>query len=182
MNVPNFFSILRIVSIPLFIILVSYQRYEAAFVVFGFAAVTDAVDGFLARVLKQQTVLGAYLDPIADKLLLISAFIAFALLGLMPRWLAILVVSRDVMILVGILLLRLCGYLIEIRPSILSKCTTVMQILAVGLTLLLHVLHKSSAVLTMVLWVTGILTIVSGIHYIWRAVRIVNDNNNIYNT
>ena len=74
MNIPNFFSILRIVSIPLFIILLSYDQHIAAFIVFGFAAFTDALDGFIARVFKQKTALGAYLDPIADKLLLTSSF------------------------------------------------------------------------------------------------------------
>jgi len=173
-NVPNVLSILRIVSIPLFIILMSYGRYRAAFAVFGFAALTDALDGFVARLFRQKTALGAYLDPIADKLLLASSFVAFALLNLIPRWLAILVVSRDVIISMGILLLRLTGFQVEIRPSILSKCTTLFQILAVSATLLLHILGQSLTPVGVLYWITGALTIVSGMHYIVIGFKIVN--------
>lgn len=174
MNVPNFLSILRIVSIPLFIILMSYGEHKAAFAVFGFAAVTDALDGFVARLFRQKTALGAYLDPIADKLLLASSFVAFALLNLIPRWLAILVVSRDVIISMGILVLRLTSFPVEISPSALSKCTTLFQILAISITLLLHIIGRSSASVAALYWLTGALTIASGIHYISIGLRIIN--------
>ena len=91
MNIPNFFSVLRIVLIPFFIILLSYDYPFAAFTVFIFAAITDICDGFFARLLDQKTVLGAYLDPIADKLLLVSSFVTLVLIGLIPLWLAVLV-------------------------------------------------------------------------------------------
>jgi len=177
MNIPNFFSVLRIVSIPFFIILLSYDYHLAAFTIFVLAAITDACDGFFARLLNQKTVLGAYLDPIADKLLLVSSFIALVLIGLIPLWLAVLVVSRDVLISIGILILRLTAYQIELKPSILSKCTTFLQILTIGMTLLLHILEKSSAVIGPLYWITGILTIVSGIHYISRGMKITTTNN-----
>ena len=175
MNIANFFSILRIVSIPLFIILLSYDRHTEAFAVFGIAALTDALDGFFARVFRQKTALGAYLDPIADKLLLVSSFVAFALLNLIPRWLTILVVSRDVIISMGILLLRLNSFQIEMRPSMLSKCTTVFQILTIGMALLFHILGKSSIAILAVCWITGTLTIVSGAHYISMGLRMINE-------
>lgn len=175
MNIPNFFSILRIISIPLFIILLTYENHIAAFAVFGFAAVTDALDGFFARLFHQKTTLGAYLDPIADKLLLASSFVAFALLNLIPRWLTILVVSRDVIISMGILILRLNSFHIEIKPSLLSKCTTVSQIATIGISLLFYILGKSSMVTTIICWTTGILTIVSGIHYISMGLKFVNE-------
>jgi len=175
MNIANFFSILRILSIPLFIILLSYGQNRAALVVFVFAAVTDALDGFCARVLRQKTVLGSYLDPIADKLLLVSAFVAFSLLHLIPRWLTIIVVSRDVIISMGILLLRLNSFQLEIRPSIAGKCTTVSQIATIAGTLLLYVLHKSLPAVTALYWLTGALTVASGIHYISMGLKMVNE-------
>jgi cardiolipin synthase len=178
MNIPNFFSILRIVSIPLFIILLSYDQPIAALIVFGCAAFTDALDGFIARVFKQKTVLGAYLDPIADKLLLTSSFVACVLSGLIPRWLAILVVSRDVIISMGILLLRLNSFPVEMRPRILSKCTTFFQIATIGIVLLFHILDKSSSLIEVIYWITGVLTVASGIHYIYIGIKIVNGNNN----
>jgi len=175
MNIPNLLSIFRIVLIPLFIILLSYGLHTEAFVVFGVAAVTDAFDGFFARVFKQKTTLGAYLDPIADKLLLVSSFVAFALLNLIPRWLTILVVSRDVIILMGIMILRLNSFQIEMRPSMLSKCTTVFQVLTIGMTLLFYILGKSSIAVLVVCWITGILTIVSGVHYISMGLKMINE-------
>jgi len=178
MNIPNFFSVLRIACIPLFIILLSYDYHLAAFTVFVFAAITDICDGFFARLLNQKTVLGAYLDPIADKLLLVSSFVTFVLMGLIPLWLAVLVVSRDVLISTGILILRLSAYQIEVKPSNLSKCTTFLQIVTIGITLLLHILGKSSAIIVPLYWITGILTIGSGIHYISRGMKLTIPNNN----
>ncbi|MEI6125688.1 MAG: CDP-diacylglycerol--glycerol-3-phosphate 3-phosphatidyltransferase [Pseudomonadota bacterium] len=178
MNVPNFFSILRIVSIPLFIILLSYDQNMAALGVFLFAAATDALDGFFARCFKQKTTLGAYLDPIADKLLLTSSFVAFALLHLIPKWLSILVVSRDVIISMGILILRLNTFPIEIRPSILSKFTTVFQLIAIGIALLVNILEKDFFAVHFVYWLCGFLTIASGMHYIFRGLKIVNERDN----
>lgn len=175
MNIPNFFSILRIVSIPLFIIFLSYDQLGAGLAVFGFAALTDALDGFFARWFKQKTTFGAYLDPIADKLLLTSSFVVCALLHLLPRWLAILVVSRDVIISMGILLLRLNAFQLEIRPSILSKCTTCFQLLTIGTRLLFDVLEINSPVIAVVYWITGILTVVSGMHYISMGLKIINE-------
>jgi len=174
-NIPNFFSILRILFIPLFIILLSYDKDMAALVVFIMAAVTDALDGFFARYFRQKTTLGAYLDPIADKLLLTSSFVAFTLMRLMPKWLTILVVSRDVIILMGILLLRLNAFQIEIRPSILSKCTTFFQLFSISLTLLFYILQKQYFPTAPVYWITGLLTVVSGIHYIFMGLKLINE-------
>ena len=175
MNIPNFFSVLRIVSIPLFIICLSYDAHFYALAIFCLAAITDALDGFFARLFKQKTVLGSYLDPIADKLLLVSSFIALALLNLIPKWLTILVVSRDVIISMGILLLRMNLFQVEIKPSIVSKCTTFFQLLAIATTLLLHVLSRDFIWVDAVYWITGALTVASGIHYILTGMKMINE-------
>jgi len=173
-TVPNFLSILRILSIPVFIILLGYGHIEGALVVFIFAGITDALDGFIARCFRQKTTFGAYLDPIADKLLLTSSFVCCAMLHLIPGWLAVLVVSRDVIISMGILLLRLNGYPVEIRPSVVSKCTTFLQLLTVSARLLLALAQRDFAAFGVVYAITGLFTVVSCIHYILVGVRVIN--------
>lgn len=177
-NLPNFLSILRILSIPLLIILLSYGEYSGALAVFIGAAITDGLDGFIARRFKQKTMVGAYLDPIADKLLLTSSFIVFAVMGLMPKWLSILVVSRDIIIAMGILTLQLVSVKVDIKPSLLSKCTTVLQLTSIGLRLLLEVPGSSFDVMPYMIylyWATGLLTVVSGMQYVVRGLRIVSE-------
>jgi cardiolipin synthase (CMP-forming) len=179
-NIPNFLSILRILSIPLLIILLSYDEYVGALAVFIGAAVSDALDGFIARRFKQNTQVGAYLDPIADKLLLTSSFIVFAIMHLIPKWLTILVVSRDVIIAMGILTLQLVSVKVEIKPSGLSKCTTVFQLTSIGARLLLEVLGSrfdGAAYMIYLYWATGLLTVASGMQYVVRGLRIISEPN-----
>lgn len=175
LNIPNFLSMLRIISIPLLIILLSYDEHTGAFTVFICAAISDGLDGFIARRFKQKTKVGAYLDPIADKLLLNSSFIAFALMGLVPKWLTILVVSRDVIISMGILILQLVAVQIEIKPSILSKFTTVFQLMTIGSRLLLDILGRHFDALPYLYWATGILTVASGLQYVVLGLRIISE-------
>ena len=105
LNLPNFISVARIILVPLFIILSINQEFGWAFFIFVVAAISDAVDGLLARLLQQRTVLGSYLDPAADKLLTTSAYVILAVLNIIPGWLAVIVVSRDVIIILGIMIL-----------------------------------------------------------------------------
>ncbi|MCX8043229.1 MAG: CDP-alcohol phosphatidyltransferase family protein [Desulfobacterota bacterium] len=173
-TVPNILSILRILSIPVFIIVMSYGMIPFALAIFVFAGITDALDGFIARWFHQKTAFGAYLDPIADKLLLASSFVCCAVLQLIPKWLSVLVVSRDVIISTGILLLWVNGYRIEIKPSAISKCTTFLQLLSISMRLLLETVGTQRPEIVAVYWVTGLLTVVSGIHYITVGLRVVN--------
>jgi len=108
MNIPNFLSLLRIILVPLLVIFLINKAFLKALILFTALGVTDALDGFLARILKQQTVLGSYLDPIADKILITSCFLALAILKVIPGWLAVIVISRDVIILLGISILPWC--------------------------------------------------------------------------
>jgi len=176
-NIPNFLSILRILSIPLLVILLSYDENAGALAVFIGAAISDALDGFIARRFKQNTQVGAYLDPIADKLLLTSSFIVFAIMHLIPKWLTILVVSRDIIIAMGILTLQLVSVKVEIKPSLLSKCTTVFQLTSIGVRLLLEVLGSGTAYMSYLYWATGLLTVASGMQYVVRGLRIISEPN-----
>ena len=124
MTVPNLITILRIILAPTFIIYMINHRASASLVIFIIASVSDALDGFIARVFHQKSNLGAYLDPLADKILLMSSYVILAIFKMIPSWLAVLTISRDVIILLGVLVLYLNHCPVKINPSLLSKATT----------------------------------------------------------
>jgi cardiolipin synthase len=173
-NVPNLLSICRILCVPLFIILLLYHLYGWALFTFVAASISDAFDGLLARLLNQKTVLGAYLDPAADKLLNASSYIALAVMNLLPSWLAVIVVSRDVIICVGLMILFLTSHPLEIRPSLASKLTTTFQLCTVIFALWSAYVSPVPNFLELLIWATAIGTVVSGFQYIARGIRIFN--------
>jgi len=175
MNLPNILTLIRVLLIPVFVILIMNKLFGWAIVTFAVAGITDGIDGLIARLTRQRTELGAYLDPIADKLLLIAAFITLAIIEILPSWLAVVVITRDVIILLGFLLMLLTNYHPKIQPSLLSKVTTVFQISTILLVLMTgnyHVLNKLSVV---AIYGTALFTIVSGAHYIYVGTRILNE-------
>jgi cardiolipin synthase (CMP-forming) len=131
LTVPNQITFLRLGFLPFFLISIHYRRYGLALVLLMIAAVTDGLDGLLARSLNQRTALGAYLDPIADKLLLSSSFVILALNRNISWWLATLVLSRDVLILTTAAVILLVVGFRTFPPSIFGKITTALQILLV---------------------------------------------------
>src|SRR4030042_5482759 len=107
MNLPNLLTLTRVLLIPVFVIFILDHSYLYALITFAIAGITDGVDGLLARLTRQKTELGAYLDPIADKLLIVSAYITLAIIEIIPSWLAVIVITRDVIIMLGILVMLL---------------------------------------------------------------------------
>ncbi|MBI5682505.1 MAG: CDP-alcohol phosphatidyltransferase family protein [Deltaproteobacteria bacterium] len=172
MNIPNLLTIFRILLVPVFIILIINYELKTALLVFILAAVTDGLDGLIARVFNQKTKLGAYLDPVADKLLLASAYITLAAQNILPNWLTVIVVSRDVIILIGIVVLVVMGKPVEIKPSMISKTTTALQILTVVFTIVWFSIP--SIITSSLIPLTAIFTIASGIYYIYRGVGRLN--------
>jgi cardiolipin synthase (CMP-forming) len=167
LTVPNQLTFLRLGFLPLFIILVFYERYAWALAILAAAALTDSMDGLLARSLNQKTALGAYLDPIADKLLLSSSFVVLALDGQIRWWLAILVLGRDVLILTTAAVILLTAGYRPLPPSIYGKMATALQILLVFAVLSTAVFHRSVfeiAERVLVYAVAGF-TVFSGFHY-----------------
>ncbi|MFZ0743064.1 MAG: CDP-diacylglycerol--glycerol-3-phosphate 3-phosphatidyltransferase [Terracidiphilus sp.] len=170
---PNLLTLLRICLAPFLVAAILENHFEIGFVLFLIAGLTDALDGLLARLLKQRTVLGQYLDPVADKLLLSTLFLVLMHEGLMPVRVTVLVFGRDV----GILLVSAILYAAvgrrEFHPSIFGKLNTLAQVTAVAVVLL-HQLTRAPWVvgLRMVaLNATILLTVISGLHYAWSAVR-----------
>jgi cardiolipin synthase len=174
MNLPNMMTLLRVLLIPLFVIFVINKHLEWALITFAIAGITDGIDGLIARITHQRTELGSYLDPIADKLLVSSAFITLAIIEIIPSWLAVIVITRDVIILIGILVMVLLNQRPRIKPSLLSKATTFLQISTVIIVLLSidHLFFKHLS--TFIIYGTTLFTILSGSHYIYVGIRIFN--------
>ena len=172
LNFPNFLTLIRILSIPFFLIYLSYHRYLEALIIFIVGGITDFLDGLAARWMKQQTALGAYLDPIADKLLVITSYIVLGLIDGVPMWLAITVVSRDVLIIVGYaIIFLLMDERPEVRPSLIRKFRTLLQLFTVGVSLaLLHNPNLMRPLLPdLLIGATAIATVLSGLQYIYRG-------------
>ncbi len=164
---PNLITVLRLLLIPVVVIYLLDGKREIALIFFILAGVSDALDGFLARVLHQKSPLGAVLDPLADKFLLDTLYVICAWKEYLPPFLAVLVVSRDVFIVTGFLILHLFATTPEINPTLLSKANTVFQILTLALVLA----SLSPAFLKPFYYFTAFLTVLSGLHYLYLAFK-----------
>jgi cardiolipin synthase (CMP-forming) len=169
LNLPNFLTLCRLGSVPIFLTFISRHRYTEALWVFAAAALTDSLDGTLARLFDSRTELGAYLDPFADKLMLLSAFVVLTINGDLPGYLLSVVVVRDVVIVVGYLMLSFFSdERVPVRPSYLGKMSTFFQLACV-----IAALARFSAIwpgyYTWLLEVTVAVTAASGVHYIYRG-------------
>jgi cardiolipin synthase len=128
MTIPNLITIGRLIIVPLVVVMIMQERWPAAFALFVIAGVSDGIDGFIARRFDMRSEFGAYIDPIADKALLVSIYVTLAVVGVLPGWLAIVVVSRDLMIVSAILLSWVMQRPVEIKPLLVSKLNTAAQI------------------------------------------------------
>lgn len=135
MTIPNFITIGRLILVPLVIVMIVNQRWQPAFIIFVLAGISDAVDGFIAKRFGMASELGAYLDPVADKALIVSIYITLAMVGAIPSWLVILVVSRDIMIVSAVILSWVMENPVEISPFIVSKLNTAAQIVFAAVVL-----------------------------------------------
>lgn len=169
LTAPNQLTLLRMMFLPFIIINLVGQNYVWALVLFVLAGLSDALDGVLARTLKQQTVLGQYLDPIADKLLLSTMFLVLSILQKIPWKFTVLVFSRDITILCASAVLYAIAGLRDFRPSIFGKANTFAQVAAVFFVLLFQVYRTSWVELAQAicLWATLAFTIISGLHYVF---------------
>jgi cardiolipin synthase (CMP-forming) len=177
MNIPNFLSLLRIILVPVIVIFLIQESYARALIVFVVAGLTVALDGAVARLLNKQTELGSFLDPLADKILLSTSFIALAIFSLIPSWLAVIVISRDFLILLGIAILSMMSVTYEIKPIFVSKVTTTLQIATVFFALLLKTVNYDIISYNWIIvlsWLTASFTIISGLIYIIKGIKFIN--------
>jgi len=170
-STPNLLTLMRLVFVPLIVLAVVGSHYRWALAIFIVAGITDGLDGLLARLMKQQTQLGQYLDPIADKMLLSTMFLVLSFMHRIPWGVTILVFSRDIIIVIICTLLYVTGAMKIFPPSFFGKANTAAQIVTVPLVL-------ANEIIPHVRWIevarhlffniVVILTVVSGVHYLWR--------------
>ncbi len=170
-NLPNAITFARLCAVPLAVWLVLHRDFLAAFWLFAAAGASDGVDGWLAR-RRGPTYVGALLDPVADKALLVAMYVMLAMVHVLPDWLAIMVVFRDLLIVGGVLVLYLLGQPPAIRPLLVSKLNTLLQILLVGAALLMAGGEIGGGwLLAPLIWVVAGSTLVSGVAYVAKVVR-----------
>jgi cardiolipin synthase (CMP-forming) len=176
----NQLTLLRMLLIPAFVILVVYGHLGWALVVFATAGITDGLDGLIARRSGQKTSLGAWLDPMADKLLLVTTFIVLTLPGLglanrLPIWLTVLIISRDVVIVLTVAIISLAIGPRTFRPTIFGKVATATYIVTAVIAMLFNYRGYHSIVVDVAIWASLAITLVSGLHYMWYARRIIDE-------
>jgi cardiolipin synthase len=166
------------IFIPCFVLLLVYGFPRGALLLFVLAGVTDSLDGFLARKLQQKTVLGSFLDPMADKLLITSAFVTLSIPSLplevhIPIWLTVTAISRDLVIALAALIIHLQTGHKDFPPSFLGKCTTTAQLSAVAVALLANLFPWVKVVFQPAVLLALFLTVLSGFHYFHRSVKLI---------
>jgi cardiolipin synthase (CMP-forming) len=186
-TVPNLLTVFRMVLIPVFVSLLFYQRFVLALAVFVSAGVTDGLDGLLARRFNQKSQLGTILDPIADKLMLVTAFVVLSMRSVFPQplpshlpipfWVTVSVISRDVFILVGAAAINIVTGFRGFRPSLLGKINTTVQIVAIGMIIFAaSVPYASGYYLPTIYTTVFAFAVLSGAHYVFFVSKLVNED------
>jgi cardiolipin synthase (CMP-forming) len=178
-TVANQLTLLRMLLIPAFVIMVVYGRPGWALSIFVVAGITDGLDGLIARRAGQKTSLGAWLDPMADKLLLVTTFVVLTVPGTdvvnrFPLWLTILVITRDVVIVTTVAIVTAVMGVRTFRPSIYGKAATAVYVVTCVVLLWFNYLGRPSVLVHLGIWTSLAITLVSGIHYIVHAAKIIN--------
>ena len=181
LTLANLLTILRLILTPVFVTALYYKNFGYALAIFFASALTDGLDGLAARALNQKTQLGEILDPIADKLLLVTAFIVcsmprFTSLTPIPFWLTAAVISRDIFIVVGALVINMVTGFSGFRPSMPGKISTVVQLCAIIIFLTVNALGWGTDYLIWVYYLTFGITVFSGLHYIFHANRLMSED------
>jgi cardiolipin synthase (CMP-forming) len=186
-TVPNMLTVFRMVLIPVFVTLLFYQRFVLALAVFVIAGLTDGLDGILARRFQQESQLGTVLDPIADKLMMVTAFIVLSMRSIFPQpvpshlpipfWVTIAVISRDVFIVVGAAAINIMTGFRGFRPSWLGKANTTVQIIAIAIIMFAaSVPYYTGYYLPTLYVIVFAFAVTSGLHYIFFASRLLNED------
>ena len=174
LTIPNLITLFRIILTPLFIIFLIQGNYRKALVVFILAGVSDLADGLIARTWHQKSRLGSYLDPLGDKLIMAASFVTLSIYHQIPSWLTVVVLSRDVILAVGVVIFRLADIPLVVRPSLAGKWTTTFQLVTIGFVLLNKIWAFPPLVLPVFFYVTGALTTISGLQYFYRGIKQTN--------
>ena len=172
MGLANWLTVLRILLVPVFVTLLVYRKPGLAALVFAAASITDILDGWVARRQGMQSRFGAFLDPLADKLLLTASFVTLTWLKVLPFWITAVVLSRDLLLALGTLLIHMVGARIYPRPTWAGKAATFFQIVTVFVGVFGHYLGFRAPVV--LLWLAAGFTLVSGLQYLAQGMRFLN--------
>ncbi|MBL8168033.1 MAG: CDP-alcohol phosphatidyltransferase family protein [Acidobacteria bacterium] len=183
LTLANLLTVLRLIMIPVFVSELYYQNFRWALGIFFLAAITDGLDGLVARSFNQKTQLGAILDPMADKLLLVTAFVTlslprFTLTPPIPFWLTATAISRDVFIVLGALVINMTTGFSKFRPSWPGKLNTLVQVALIVLFLVANAFQVAAEWLPAAFYITLGMTVFSGLHYIVHVNRTMNEHQN----
>jgi cardiolipin synthase len=178
MTVPNLITIVRIILTPVFIISLMGEQFLTALVIFLACGVSDGIDGMVARLFKQKSKLGTYMDPLADKILLVSSYVVLGVIRSLPSWLPVMVLARDFLILLGVLIISLNRMDLKLKPSIVSKVNTCFQFITVLAVLSRPYLDFGPVFYNFLFYATGLLTVTSGLHYIYFWMRFMGESPN----
>lgn len=167
-QIPNLLTLARIAAVPVLILFLYEGRYGAALAVFMLAGITDGLDGWIAKRFKCVTRLGSILDPLADKILIVSTYVMLVLAGDLPFWLILLIGFRDLGIIAGVLVLNTLNGHVQMQPSLLSKVNTFLQISLVILVMVERIgFIALEPVAEILLWFVAVTTVASAIHYVY---------------
>ena len=177
----NQLTLLRVLLAPAFVILTVYGHFGWALIVFGIAGLTDLLDGLIARTFSRRTSLGTWLDPLADKLLIVATVSVLTVPGLglmhkLPVWLTILIISRDLLIVVTVAVINIAVGRREFRPSIYGKIATATYILTCVIIMYFNYLQSASPLVTLGIYASAAITLISGFHYVFTVTKIINQS------
>ena len=178
-NLPNFLTLTRILLLPFFAAALIYRDYQYAILIFAVASVTDLLDGYVARLKNQVTYFGEILDPVADKFFLITSFVLLSNSGLTPKWLTIIVISKDLIVITGSIILYFVTNQLKVTPSMWGKYASACQFILIGLVLLSLNIKGAVIIPTLIFIAIAILTSIAGIHYVYLGLKMSTPENDV---
>jgi cardiolipin synthase len=176
-NLPNILTLFRIILLPFFVAAFLYNNYWYALIIFIVSGFSDILDGFIARIMKQTSDFGKMLDPVADKFFLITSFVLMGMYGVLPKWISVIVISRDMIVITGCLILYFLTNHLKIEPSAIGKLSNALQFILIGLALVTLNLNNKIFVPEFFLILVAVITSVSGLHYVYRGMALVSAEN-----
>ncbi len=176
-NVPNILTLTRILLLPFFAATLMYGEYQYALLIYIVASITDLLDGFIARITNQITYFGSILDPVADKFFLITSFVLMSTYNLIPKWLTIVVISRDLIVVAGCIILYFVTNNLKVEPSFLGKTASACQFILIGVVLLALNINEAFSVPFPFYIILAVLTGLSGIDYVYKGLKVANLEN-----
>ncbi len=170
-NIPNLITLTRILILPFFAGTLIYREYQYALILFITAAITDILDGLIARLTNQITDFGKVLDPVADKFFVTTSFVIMSNIGMIPTWLTIIVISKDLIVVTGCFLIHYVTDNLKIQPSLLGKLSSGLQFLTIGLVILSFNMQKGFHLTKPFFIVVAVVTSLAGIQYVYRGMK-----------